>query len=455
MIETNPPAGLFRDRVRERDLDNFLVEELQASEAFRAWLLDRLPPTFRPPSVADIRLQKSPPRQDGRQTDVRLGWFEADRLVACVLIESKVTADFQPGQAEAYRLEAERHRHELGADRCCSLLVAPAAALERLQHADFEATLTIESMAASLGDRVGDADLAPELRTRLGVRIDLLEALAGKRSGSAWTPVTIAGKRDFAAAYAALAEELLPTLRVRPSTDGPKALTRFYEGLALPAEFPAKVRLKHEFGGDADRPKYANLQIAGAVGAVEAILSSGLLAGTPFELARSEKSLFIRGPTPGLDPTAPFEPQRERVIEGIAVIGRLADWIADAAPRLAMLLVPPAPTSTLDEHAPTISMEKAFDREMRSLCEASIRAGYRPGDLIDMVGARGGLGAARALLTRPHISDGFTALWEMGLPELTVEALVIQPKWRDLFAEAERATARRRLKGWRGLAVAQ
>lgn len=443
----NAPGGLFRDSVRERDLDNFLVEELQASDAFRTWLLTQLPHSFCPPMGADVRVQKSPPREDGRQTDVRLGWFAEDRLVACVLIESKVTAGFQAGQAEAYRLEADRHREALGSNRCSTLLVAPSAALQTLVHADFDATVTIEALARSLGNRLEDIALPPEVRARLSVRIDLLDALAGKRSGTAWSPVTIAGKRNFAVAYAALAEEMIPPLRVRPSTDGPKALTRFFDGMGLPEAFPARILLKHEFGGS-NRPAYANLQIADAAHAVATVQASGLLAGTPFGLARSEKSLFIRGATPGLDPAGPFESQRERVIEGIVMVGRLADWISKAAPDLAVLLASPAPGAAPQPPAATPDLEKAFDRAMRALCEASIRAGYRPGDLIDMVGARGGFSAAQALLARPHISDGFTTLWEMGLPDLTVEALVLQAPWRSLFSEGELTTARRRLTGW-------
>lgn len=56
---SSAPGGLFRDSVRERDLDNFLVEELQASDAFRPWLLAQLPHSFCPPTGADVRVQRS------------------------------------------------------------------------------------------------------------------------------------------------------------------------------------------------------------------------------------------------------------------------------------------------------------------------------------------------------------------------------------------------------------
>jgi len=78
---------LFQDRVRERDLDNFLIEELHSSKDFRAWLVGRLAHAFDEPAGCEIRLQKSPPRlQDNRQTDVRIGWFDtAGMLRGCVL----------------------------------------------------------------------------------------------------------------------------------------------------------------------------------------------------------------------------------------------------------------------------------------------------------------------------------------------------------------------------------
>ncbi|MER8522165.1 MULTISPECIES: hypothetical protein [unclassified Mesorhizobium] len=81
-------------------------------------------------------LQKSPPREnDRRQTDVRIGWFDDDQtLRACVLIESKVTADFQAGQAQAYAAELAVLRERLGRKVATALLVAPAARLATLAH---------------------------------------------------------------------------------------------------------------------------------------------------------------------------------------------------------------------------------------------------------------------------------------------------------------------------------
>lgn len=330
--------SLFRDRVRERDLDNFLVEELHASTTFRQWILDRLPGAFVVPGDLEARIQKSPPRlQDNRQTDVRIGWFFGTELRACILIESKVTADFQPGQAASYALELEKHRLELGRLHAAAILVAPLARSRTLAHDDaFDCVITLEEITAFLDQRIVNEDLSVELSARLGARIDLLNALSGKRSSSQWTPATVAAKRDFAEAYADLAATLLPDFPVRPSTDGPKAITRIFNVSSLPPEFQ-NAKLRHEFGNGTGW-KYANLQFPGRRDRLQAIQASRLLEGTPFSVTGAGQSLAIRVRTPAIDPTQPFETQEVAVREGLAALSSLVEFICRHAPQLAAAL---------------------------------------------------------------------------------------------------------------------
>jgi hypothetical protein len=63
---------MFRDSVRERDLDNFLVEELHASPEFLQWLLGKLEHALDPPvgAAAILRggdLDRDAARMDRRQ----------------------------------------------------------------------------------------------------------------------------------------------------------------------------------------------------------------------------------------------------------------------------------------------------------------------------------------------------------------------------------------------------
>jgi hypothetical protein len=77
---------------------------------------------------------------------------------------------------------------------------------------------------------------------------------------------------------------------------------------------------------------------------------------------------------------------------------------------------------------------------------AKSEADYNAMRFIGMVSERGGLETARYLLHAAKVSDGYTALWERGRLNLTVEALVLDPKWTPLFGRPERAIAVARLR---------
>jgi hypothetical protein len=91
-------------------------------------------------------------------------------------------------------------------------------------------------------------------------------------------------------------------------------------------------------------------------------------------------------------------------------------------------------------------LETAFHQEMLDTYEKSVRAiNYRPSAFLKLVNELGGVAAARRLLARDEPSDGFTTLRQHHRLELSVEALVLKPKYASLFTEAERARARQRL----------
>ena len=86
-----------------------------------------------------------------------------------------------------------------------------------------------------------------------------------------------------------------------------------------------------------------------------------------------------------------------------------------------------------------------FDHAMMQIyVRAKQQAGYTATRFCQMLDEHGGVETARRLL--PQMSDGFTALWQRGRLDLTVEALVLQPKWDKLFSHEERQIARRRLR---------
>ena len=88
-----------------------------------------------------------------------------------------------------------------------------------------------------------------------------------------------------------------------------------------------------------------------------------------------------------------------------------------------------------------------FERGMKNIyVRAKNEAGYNAAFFLDMLSSLGGLGTARRLLAVSEVSSGFTALYERGRLDLTVEALVVQPQFAGLFSDHELEIAQQRLR---------
>lgn len=71
---------------------------------------------------------------------------------------------------------------------------------------------------------------------------------------------------------------------------------------------------------------------------------------------------------------------------------------------------------------------------------------YEPRIFIQMVSEKGALQTAKDLLRSDEIQYGFDKLWECGRLDLTVEAHVLKPEFRELFTGAELRRAHERLE---------
>lgn len=94
-------------------------------------------------------------------------------------------------------------------------------------------------------------------------------------------------------------------------------------------------------------------------------------------------------------------------------------------------------------------LEKNFHAAMLDVYHrAKSEAGYNATRFLSMVSDQGGYEAARILLHAANVSDGYSALWERKRLDLTVEAVILESEWHDLFSEAERKIARERLTAY-------
>jgi hypothetical protein len=94
-----------------------------------------------------------------------------------------------------------------------------------------------------------------------------------------------------------------------------------------------------------------------------------------------------------------------------------------------------------------------FDQEMLGIYQrAHSEANYNATRFLHMLHEHGGLETARILLHSANVSEGYTALWERGRLDLTVEAVIHNnPKWHPLFTQDDLAICAKRLKEYRYL----
>ena len=93
-----------------------------------------------------------------------------------------------------------------------------------------------------------------------------------------------------------------------------------------------------------------------------------------------------------------------------------------------------------------MELESQFHQEMVRIYREAGEFGYHPTYFLRMVVDRGGLSAAKQLLSGSDHSSGLVRLWEEQRLDLSVEALVLQEPWAALFTGAELTEAARRLE---------
>ena len=91
-----------------------------------------------------------------------------------------------------------------------------------------------------------------------------------------------------------------------------------------------------------------------------------------------------------------------------------------------------------------------FDVAMMNIYQrAKTDAHYNATRFLHMLYDHRGLETARMLIHASTVSEGYTALWERGRLDLTVEALIHDnQKWHTLFTEEELAICAKRLKAY-------
>ena len=100
-----------------------------------------------------------------------------------------------------------------------------------------------------------------------------------------------------------------------------------------------------------------------------------------------------------------------------------------------------------------VKLVDEFHNEMIEIYhQAKEKCNYTAIRFLQMVIDKGGVTAAKELLSSEKPQEGLTRLWECGQLDISMEALVLDPRFESLFTGEERRTAKERLEAycWEG-----
>ncbi|MBO8167892.1 MAG: hypothetical protein H0Z35_01760 [Thermoanaerobacteraceae bacterium] len=93
-----------------------------------------------------------------------------------------------------------------------------------------------------------------------------------------------------------------------------------------------------------------------------------------------------------------------------------------------------------------MDLKQQFHEDMINIyLRAKKECKYTPTRFLQLVIEKGGVEAAKQLIHKEGGTEGFRKLWEMKRLDLSVEALVLKKKYKELFTDADRAICEKRL----------
>jgi len=89
-----------------------------------------------------------------------------------------------------------------------------------------------------------------------------------------------------------------------------------------------------------------------------------------------------------------------------------------------------------------------FESRINDAIKEMSKIGYKPHIFMGMRIQNGTIDAIKKLIYSVEIPSGFTTLWENQRLDLSVENIIQEDEWKDLFTEEDRLVAKKRLKDY-------
>ena len=306
--------------VSERDIDLLLLEEFVASASFGSWFIGQASQNDHQ-IEACISAQRSVTQSNG-ESDLELLFQISGGRRLLVMIENKVTAGFQPKQAERYQSRGANYMNRGDCDQTLTVITAPQSYFGRSDSCKgFDGRVTYETVLDWFRR-------ASDLTARKYYKLAVLQAAIDK-SGLGYQPVEDALATKFWRDYWELVRALAPELRM--AEPGVKTAGSTFIGFK-PAGLPIGADIVHKLTGTGGSATgFVDLQFPG-MGEHVLELWNALREHLEHDmsLVRASGSAAVRIIVPTVDPNKEADPQCDQIRVGLAAAQRLLKWFLSA-----------------------------------------------------------------------------------------------------------------------------
>ncbi|MGE0770695.1 MAG: hypothetical protein AB7K37_03205 [Cyclobacteriaceae bacterium] len=296
------------EAVQERDTDLLILEEIKCNRNFTDWLLEK---TIGLPDNYDLIGAWHSLTQVGLgESDLAFKLRTGERTLL-FFIENKVDADFQPNQADRYRLRGNQEKDNGECDEFHTILFAPKRYITK--NKDFDFYLEYEEVRDWFLKQT-------DLGHRAIYKADILE-IAIEKLRRGYTPIINGAVTDFRWAYFNYSNKYFPHLRMtEPKKELPKR-TGFIRFKPTDMGLIKNEFIIHKQRGDVD------LQLRRHIGNVDELINKyqQKLTGD-MEIVQTGKSTSIRIRVPKIDIEGNFNDQLENINIALRKVEAIYEW---------------------------------------------------------------------------------------------------------------------------------
>jgi len=314
--QENAAPSLHVAGMCERDIDLLLLEEFHSSQAFQRWFLSQILEN-EPSNGARLLSAEHSIHDSEGESDLRI-FFELEKSRKILfLIENKLTASFQPNQADRYQQRGISYCKNARCDEFYSVLIAPARYFgDQISLRGFDRKLSYEQLVDWFSRR-GHRD------ARARYKVLFLKA-ASEKATLGYQPVADQPVTTFWRNYWFTAERIAPRLLM--PEPGPKPARAGFVRFR-PAVLPRGIELIHKL-----RHGFVDLQFNGKAASLERLRRNSMPVNA--RVVRANKSVAVRVSVGSVNAGRGFEGQESIVQKSLAVALTLLDWYVETKPNL-------------------------------------------------------------------------------------------------------------------------